>query len=146
MLTGSRYAVKEASTETHRSSAPYKAFRAACASEALLDRGSDLRYMEPLSFGFMHRSGKPIKLQDKQTDGYVVVESFDASGTNRDALISQLVKLSELAGTLSTVESFWPLAYRLEDNDPTIVLFQRFASSSSYESGFAANSDIQRIQ
>lgn len=52
-----RYETIEASAQVHRSSAAYKEMRRVAAAEGLFERPSDLRYLEPLPDGFLHREG-----------------------------------------------------------------------------------------
>jgi quinol monooxygenase YgiN len=137
------YAKLEASTETHRASAPYKDFRTACASEKLLDRPSDLRYMEPLGLGFMTRDWEPVVLQSQESQGYVVVERLKPKPGNRPQLLEAVRELSGHADAVGQgVHTFWSLGYRAEDNDETVVLFERFASKNAYTDYFLAQPKV----
>jgi quinol monooxygenase YgiN len=132
----------EASTVTHRASDPYNAFRQACAAESLLDRGSDLRYLEPLGIGFLARQAAPDSPQGHcDGEGYVVIERLKAAGVveGRSSLLDLLRRLESISVRdldKSTVASFWVLGYRPEDCDSTIVVFQRFATKVAFQDDF----------
>ncbi|KAH8897877.1 hypothetical protein GQ53DRAFT_837637 [Thozetella sp. PMI_491] len=135
------YTHLEASSKTHRESEAYRNFRSACGSEALLDRPSDLRYLEPLDIGFLSRKNEPITLQGRQPGnsaaGYVVMEVLRPKSECRDQLISCLRELASVVEALKgTVTSFWVLGYRVEDNDSAVLVFQRFGSKELYESQY----------
>lgn len=132
-----RYSKLEASTQVHRSSTPYKAFRAACGGEALLDRPSDLRYLEPLGIGFMTRGGTQVLLQGQSSNGYIVFEHLRPKPGRRSDLLASLRSLASISeGLAQEVQSFWALGYRAEDDDETVVLFQRFSSKVAFLEGF----------
>lgn len=146
------YAEMEASTVTHRSSEQYKQFRQACAAESLLDRGSDLRYLEPLGIGFLTpQRGPDSSPRHCDSEGYVVVERLRAAdgADGRDSLLALLRNLeSTILKDLEQgiVATFWVLGYRLEECDPTIVVFQRFATTQAFQEDFVANESIQAIR
>lgn len=146
------YAELEASTVTHRSSDEYKRFRQAVADESLLDRGSDLRYLEPLGIGFLMRQrGPDCPPRQCDSEGYVVFERLRAAGgaDGRNRLLELLRKL-ESTGLkdldASVVASFWVLGYRPEDSDSTIVVFQRFATKQAFQDDYLTNESIKDIR
>lgn len=135
----------EASTVTHRASGPYKSFRHACTAESLLERGSDLRYLEPLGIGFLARQGAPNTYDG---EGYVVIERLKAAGgiDGKDSLLKLLRGLESMSVKeldKSTLVSFWVLGYRAEDCDSTIVVFQRFATKQAFEQEFLKTESVQ---
>ncbi|OQO00721.1 hypothetical protein B0A48_13212 [Cryoendolithus antarcticus] len=141
----------EASTVTHRSSDAYKAFRSAVGAEGLLDRGSDLGYLQPTGFGFLIREPVIFQSGSQPNGGYVVVERMRAAGgsSGRVALLEVLRTVAESVGKASLVDavaSFWVLEYRPEDQDLTIVVFQRFESKRAYEEAFLRDSKIERLR
>lgn len=146
------YDCLEASTVTHRESGPYKSFRQACASESLLERRSDLRYLEPLGIGFLARQGAPDSFSQRcDGEGYVVIERLKAAGglDGKDNLLQLLRGLeSTSVKTLdeSTLTSFWVLGYRAEDCDSTIVLFQRFATKQAFQHEFLNDESVKIVR
>lgn len=142
----------EASTVTHRASGPYKSFRQACAAESLLERGSDLRYLEPLGIGFLARQGAPDSCSRHcDGEGYVVIERLKAAGgiDGKNGLLKLLRGLESTSVKeldKSTLASFWVLGYRAEDCDSTIVVFQRFATKQAFQQEFLKNESVQIIR
>lgn len=142
----------EASTVTHRASDQYKSFRHACAAESLLERGSDLRYLEPLGIGFLARQAAAYNPQRHcDGEGYVVIERMKATRgvDGKNSLLDILRRLGsiclhELDG--STVASFWVLGYRLEDCDSTIVVFQRFTTKQCFQNDFLRNDSVKALR
>ena len=101
--------------------------------------------MEPLDIGFMVRDTKRLVFQDTETHGYVIFESLRPKDGDRDKLLGLLRDLSSIASRLGNiVASFWCLGYRTEDNDPTIVVFQRFESKAMYEQAYLGHAEISQ--
>lgn len=142
----------EASTVTHRASDQYKSFRQACAAESLLERGSDLRYLEPLGIGFLARQAAAHNPQRHcDGEGYVVIERVEAAAgvDGKNNLLDLLRRLGSICLNEldeSTVASFWVLGYRLEDCDSTIVVFQRFATKQGFQNDFLRNDSVQALR
>jgi hypothetical protein len=135
----------------HRSSQAYKNFRQAVGSESLLERGSDLRYLEPLDIGFLTRKDGALTLQGSQVKakeaGYVVIDIFRPKKGSKELLISQLRLLSSAAEKMGdAVTSFWILGYQQEYSDETIVVFQRFNSQITYEGTFCSHKVVNDVR
>ena len=110
----------------------------------MLDRPSDLRYLESLNIGFLAREDVSIVLQNHETEGYVVFESLRPAQGQRAAVLEHVVDIASVAHALrGVVESFWAMGYREEAEDPTIVLFQRFCSRDGYISRFVTNTELR---
>ena len=99
--------------------------------------------MEPLDFGFMMRVNEHITFQDLASDGYVIFQSFRPRENNRGTMMEHLQEHAIYVEQQEQLaSSFWPLGYRVEDDDPTVLVFQRFHSRESYEKHFATSSVV----
>ncbi|CAK7235443.1 hypothetical protein SBRCBS47491_009295 [Sporothrix bragantina] len=148
-----RYEDLPALTETHRESAEYKAMRAAAAAEALLDRPSDLRFLQPTGTGFMNRKAPAHNSRTPESE-YVVIDELKpkpaADGGNdkapRDQLLAALKQIAddiEKSPLHDEVLTFWVLEYRPEYNDEALLVFARFVSKQAYESAFKRSDVVQ---
>ncbi|KAJ1333120.1 (4S)-4-hydroxy-5-phosphonooxypentane-2,3-dione isomerase [Microdochium nivale] len=141
------YKTMEASTVTHRSSAAYKNFREAVGAENLLDKSSDLRYRQPLDFGFLIPAGANATVYQDQpkTAAYIVLEFLQPAPGRRGELLDLL---RDTASTMQNigqdvVQSFWPTELVEAQDDEMVVIFQRYTSKQAYEDTVLGSEEIK---
>lgn len=116
-------------------------------AENLLGRSSDLRYKQPMDFGFLAPAGANATMYQDQpkTPAYIVLESLQPAQGRKDELLSSL---REAALTMQqigpdVVQSFWPLEFIEEQDDDAVVIFERYASKEAYEDIVLASAEIK---
>lgn len=123
-----RYETLEASTETHRSSPEYKEMRRMVGEGNILDRPSDLRYLQPVSSSFLRREEatgvilQASRFTSEVTSLYITVEEWRPNEGDRSQLNNVVEEFVGHAHANSdSVEAFLALKYLEQYDDPSIV-------------------------
>ena len=131
------YEEETALADVHRMSEPYKRMRASVVPEKILERPTDLRFLQPTG-GFTSR-GQGIKKFTKddhlteKSRKLVVVEEIKPGPGMKDSLLKELQCLaSDLEEHKPEVGSFWMLEYLPEYCDDGIKIFSTYESDSAY--------------
>jgi hypothetical protein len=156
------YEDEAALAEVHRSSAPYKAMRESVGTNELLQKPTDLRFLQPTGVGFMCRespTGASLLFQDvlphilRNSDGklpgehYVVVyEMQPLSKAEKDQAVEIVREIADkiISEAKTAWLSFWLLEYKPEYGDEGLKLFTMFRDKESFEKEQHIFTDIQR--
>lgn len=124
-----RYETLEASTQTHRASAPYKQMRAAVGAEDLFEGPSDLRYLQPQGRSFLRRDRVPpivvqgLKSENGQDMAFAVVEELQPRSETVCRLRQATSEVVDLARqNVAIVDTCLHLQYLAKAEDDTIVI------------------------
>ena len=132
------YEDESALVKIHRMSEPYKKMRASVSSDHILERPTDLRFLQPTGIGFMTRGGMdlfPIDDHVSENDRIlVVVQEIKPKQGMKSKLLQDLETLASYVRRFDKgVACFWVLEYLEEYSDDGVVIFSRFHTDSEYE-------------
>lgn len=129
-------------SQVHRSSDPYKAMRAAVSSDKILERPTDLRFLQPTGLGFLTNSGHKTSIFQGASKSIedasliVIFEYFPKNASSKAALLENGRLIADQCSSDPSVASFWILEYRPEYEDNAITVFTRLTSSRIYHSKY----------
>jgi quinol monooxygenase YgiN len=138
------YDNESAIAEVHRSSEPYKKMRLTVGRDHILERPTDLRFLQPTGVGFMVRSEKTVTFLKSDSHvaeekGLIVILEIKPEEDMKLELLKDLENLGEyVKGHEHRTASFWVLEYLPEYSDDSIVIFSRFDSNTAYEQHLAS--------
>ncbi len=132
------YEDESALVDVHRMSTPYKKMRETVGRDKILEKPTDLRFLQPTGIGFMTRGGMDLFEDDSHLKEdercLVVVQEIKP----KQGLKPKLLEVFEdLACQVKELEDgtacFWALEYLEAYSDDGIVLVTRFNSDAAYQ-------------
>ncbi|KAI9752415.1 MAG: hypothetical protein M4579_005639 [Chaenotheca gracillima] len=128
----------EDALDVHRDSEPYKKMRAAFASDSILSKTTDIRFLQPTGLGFFRRTEEQVRFtKDKSltddTKNLIVTWDIKPQEDKQADVRKDLEQLAKhVEGNEPSAGTFWVLEYLPEFQDSTIIIFSRFANTEAY--------------
>lgn len=138
------YDDEAALAEIHRSSEPYKKMRLAVGQDQILERPTDLRFLQPTGIGFMVRAGEPAIFNKSESQGeeernlIVVTEIKPEAGMKAEFLRELETLAAHVEKGERGTSSFWILEYPTEYSDDGVTVFSRFDDHEAYKHHLAS--------
>jgi quinol monooxygenase YgiN len=119
-------------------SGPYKKMRASVGPDKILERPTDLRFLQPTSIGFMTRGGMDVfeiddHLNEDNRSLVVVQEIRPKQGSKQKLLKDFEVLACHVQNFDKGTACFWVLEYLEEYSDNGIVVFSTFDTDTEYQ-------------
>ncbi|KAE9374240.1 hypothetical protein N431DRAFT_481499 [Stipitochalara longipes BDJ] len=132
------YEDESALAEVHRMSGPYKNMRATVGPYQILERPTDLRFLQPTGIGFMARGSMDLfdnddHLNEDDRSLVVVQEIRPKQGSKQELLKYFEILASHARKSSEGVACFWVLEYLEEYLEDGVVVFSRFDTDAEYQ-------------